>query len=58
MDVLQKFYGTLEIDTREKDIIQIWQKGKEEINVIQIERENISALIYLLEKENTKPTLF
>lgn len=50
MKVSQKYYPTLEFDNREDDIIQIWQHGKEESNVIQIERERISELINALKQ--------
>ena len=39
MKLTQQHYPTIEIDNREPDIIQIWQNGKEDSNVIQIERE-------------------
>jgi len=47
MKILQKFYPELEIDTNEKDIVQIYCKN----DVIQIERENIELLISILEKQ-------
>ena len=47
MKILQKFYPELEIDTNEKDIVQINCKN----DVIQIERENIELLISILEKQ-------
>lgn len=45
--IKQEHYPNIEIDNREKDIVQLWQKS----DVIQIERENIKALIELLNKE-------
>lgn len=42
--IKQQHYPDIEIDDTEKDIIQLWQRGKEDINVIQIERENLAAL--------------
>lgn len=53
-EILQANYPFLTIDVREKDIVQIWCNG----DVVQIERENISALISILEKESTTPKLF
>lgn len=37
----QSNYTPIEIENNEKDIIQIWQNGKTDSNVIQIERENV-----------------
>jgi hypothetical protein len=48
--IKQKHYPKLEIDSTEKDIIQIWMNGKEDSNVIQIERENLQAIINILNK--------
>jgi hypothetical protein len=47
----QMFYGRLEIDTREKDVIIIAMVEKTETNLIQIERYNISKLIKVLKSE-------
>lgn len=57
MKLTQQHYPTIEIDNREPDIIQIWQNGKEDSNVIQIEREAMNKLIELLResKANTQP---
>lgn len=38
-------YPDIAIDNSEKDIIQIWQNGKEDSNVIQIEREKFIFII-------------
>lgn len=46
--IKQKWYPDLEIDNSEKDIIQLWQDGKEEANVIQVTRENLHILIHSL----------
>ena len=46
----QKHYPKIEVDTREKDIVQLWQNG----DVIQIERENIKTIIDLLIRERLK----
>lgn len=47
-EIKQVQYPTLELDNSEKDIIEIWQKGETEFNLIQVERENIKTLIDLL----------
>ena len=47
----QKFYGNLEIDTSEKDIVILWMNEKTESNCIQIERENLNQLIEILQKQ-------
>ena len=47
----QMFYGRLEIDTREKDIVIVAMVEKTETNLIQIERRNISKLIKVLKRE-------
>lgn len=51
MIIKQKHYNQLEVDLNEKDIVQIFMNGKEDKNVIQIERENLSKLILILESE-------
>jgi len=43
--IKQKYYLSIEIDNSESDIIQLWMNGKEDVNVIHIERENILLLI-------------
>ena len=43
--IKQKYYPSIEIDNSESDIIQLWMNGKEDVNVIHIERENILLLI-------------
>lgn len=48
--IKQKNYGTIEIDTREKDIIQIWCNQRVSCNVVQVERKNIKRLIKALQK--------
>lgn len=47
--IIQTDYPNLEFDFKEKDIIQIWQKGRQEINVIQIERKNIIPVLEVIE---------
>jgi len=47
----QMFYGRLEIDTSETDIIIVSMIEKNETNLIQIERNNISKLIKILKLE-------
>ena len=49
--IKQKDYLQLEIDCREQDIIQVWMNGKDDSNVIQIEKSNLQALIDLLKRE-------
>lgn len=48
--IKQKHYGTIEIDNREKDIVQIWCNQSQTGNVVQLERKNVKQLIKLLEK--------
>ena len=50
----QKHYGNLEIDTSEKDVVQIWMHEKTESNVIHIENENIEWMIEILKSELKK----
>lgn len=50
--IKQKDYPQLEIDCREQDIIQVWMNGKDDSNVIQIEKSNLQALIDLLKRED------
>jgi len=45
MKIEQQHYPTIEIDNREPDIIQLWKNGKEDSNVVQIERRQIFKLI-------------
>ena len=47
----QKFYGTIEVDKKEKDVIQIWNFQKQSAGLVQIERENIPALIEILKTQ-------
>ena len=53
--VRQKKYGTLEIDTREKDMIIIFMHeeihGSVYTEVIHIERENIDLIVKILNNE-------
>lgn len=46
--------GDIEIDTSEKDCIQLWQKQDDESNVIFIEREKLKELIAALSKQLEK----
>jgi len=48
--IKQRYYKKLEIDTTEKDIIQIWQHGRDESNEILIQREKIRILVQELQK--------
>lgn len=48
--IKQKKYGTIEIDTREKDIVQLFCKQRCSCDVVQIERGKIIQLITLLKK--------
>lgn len=48
--IKQKKYGTIEIDNREKDIVQIWCFQRCSSNVVQVERKNIKKLISKLQK--------
>ncbi len=57
LEIDQEHYHTIEIDTNEKDIVQIWQINKVEANVIQIERGKIQELIDLLEHEKDNQQL-
>lgn len=43
--ITQVHYPALEIDSSENDIVQLWMNGKDDGNVIQIEREKIQELI-------------
>lgn len=52
--IKQNGYPDLEIDPSEKDIVQIWQQGFMNLDVIQIERESIPALITALQKLREK----
>ncbi len=50
--IKQKNYPELEIDTSEKDIVQIFMNTPGDPQVVQIERENLIAIIkILLEQE-------
>lgn len=44
----QVHYPKIEVDHSENDIIQLWQSGKEDSNVIQIEREKVKELSSLI----------
>jgi hypothetical protein len=44
MKIEQTHYPPLLIDNSEPDIIQVWQNGKEDSNVIQIERDKVFRL--------------
>lgn len=49
--IKQKHYADLEVDGREKDIVQIWMNEKTDAQVVQVERHNLRALIDILETE-------
>ncbi len=53
--ISQRHYPKLEIDTREKEIVQIHMNGKEDFNTIQVERKNLQKLINILKKEIKPP---
>jgi hypothetical protein len=57
--IRQVHYPKLEIDCTEKDIIQIYMNGKEDSNVIQIEKWNLQAVIDILQPvaNNFKPQI-
>jgi hypothetical protein len=55
MTIFQPDYGNIEIDTREKDVINLWQEGKQEINVLMVERDMLDVFIEQLTKlKNSK----
>jgi hypothetical protein len=41
----------VEVNNEEKDIVQLWQHGKDDVNVVMVERERIQELIEVLQKE-------
>jgi N-acetylglutamate synthase/N-acetylornithine aminotransferase len=43
--IQQTFYPNITVDDSENDIIALWQSGKEDSNIIQIEREKLKELI-------------
>jgi len=49
-EIKQQHYGTLQVDTSEKDIVQIWNAGE----LVQIEREHLERVIELLNAELKK----
>lgn len=51
IEIPQLFYGKLEIDVREKDVIIIMVIEKTETNLIQVERCNLKKLVKILSKE-------
>jgi len=50
----QEDYGNIEIDTREKDIVQIWGYQLYSTNVVQIERKNLLKVIKVLQAQLKK----
>ena len=44
-NVTQKHYEPISIDNKESDVVMLWQHGKQESNVILIERNQIQILI-------------
>ena len=52
--IVQESYSRLEIDTREKDCILIWQYGRLEANVIIVDRNKIPELIEVLKSLTPK----
>lgn len=55
--IKQVHYPKIAIDNSESDIIQLWQNGKEDVNVIQIERGNINELISIITPDDAPPKL-
>lgn len=51
LEIIQNNYPKIEIDVNEKDIVQIWMNGKNDSNVIQVERDKIQNLIDILKQE-------
>lgn len=49
--IKQKYYETLDVDCREKDIVVIWMNTPTDSNVIHIERESLKELIEILQNE-------
>ena len=47
----QMNYPHIEIDDTDVEIIQLWQSGKLDVNLIMIEREKIPELIELLKSK-------
>ncbi len=45
--IIQSGYGEITFDTRESDIVMIWQLG----DVIQIERESLKDIIEILQSQ-------
>ena len=54
MEIKQKGYPNIRFDNSENDIIQLWQNGKDEYDLIQIKYENIDKLIEILNKLKNK----
>lgn len=52
--IKQKYYGKIEFDVREKDVIQIWHPDLLDPQVIQVERENLKKFIEILTEELNK----
>lgn len=48
--IKQQHYGNLLVNGKEKDIVEVWMEQKHDPQLIQIELENIPALIDCLKK--------
>jgi len=49
--ISQKYYLDIEVLHIEKDVIEIWQLGKQESNVIHVQKELIPELIKALNNQ-------
>lgn len=50
----QKYYKSFEIDSTEKDIIQIWQQDGSESNLVMIEKELCTTVAKAIDPEYQK----
>ncbi|WP_317899448.1 hypothetical protein [Aurantibacillus circumpalustris] len=46
--IKQKGYHDIEIEDREKDVVEVWGLSETDMQVLHIERENIERLITAL----------
>lgn len=51
----QKNYPKIEVDIRETDVVMFWQEGKEDKNVLLLEKESIPELIKVLDLATYSP---
>ncbi len=54
--IIQKYYGTIDVENQEPDVVEIWMHQKNDPQVVQIERENVPELIKMLQSTLTQPT--